>query len=126
MLADRWTVLIIREVYVGIHRYAQLQSNLGIARNALAERIPKLVEHGLLERVGHRTEPDCYEYRLTERGRTSTRRSSRSFAGPIRTTATQAAPRCGSATQLGQANSAAPALLGVPRPNRCQDVEAVE
>jgi len=68
MLADRWTFLIIREAYVGVHRYGQLQRNLGIARNVLAERLSKLVEHGLLERVRYRTEPDWYEYRLTERG----------------------------------------------------------
>jgi DNA-binding HxlR family transcriptional regulator len=68
MLADRWTFLIIREAYFGVHRYGQLQRNLGIARNVLAERLSKLVEHGLLERVRYRTEPDWYEYRLTERG----------------------------------------------------------
>ena len=68
MLADRWTFLIIREAYSGVHRYGQLQRNLGIARNILAERLSKLVEHGLLERVRYRTEPDWYEYRLTTRG----------------------------------------------------------
>ncbi len=68
MLADRWTFLIIREAYSGVHRYGQLQRNLGIARNVLAERLSKLVEHGLLERVRYRTEPDWYEYRLTKRG----------------------------------------------------------
>jgi DNA-binding HxlR family transcriptional regulator len=51
LLADRWSFLIIREAYRGVHRYGQLQRNLGIARNVLAERLSKLVEHGLLERV---------------------------------------------------------------------------
>jgi DNA-binding HxlR family transcriptional regulator len=68
LLADRWSFLIIREAYRGVHRYGQLQRNLGIARNVLAERLSKLVEHGLLERVRYRTEPDWYEYRLTSRG----------------------------------------------------------
>lgn len=68
MLADRWSFLIIREAYRGVHRYGQLQRNLGIARNVLAERLSKLVEHGLLERVRYRTDPDWYEYRLTQRG----------------------------------------------------------
>jgi DNA-binding HxlR family transcriptional regulator len=68
MLADRWTFLIIREAYSGVHRYGQLQRNLGISRNILAERLSKLVEHGLLERVRYRTEPEWYEYRLTKRG----------------------------------------------------------
>jgi DNA-binding HxlR family transcriptional regulator len=68
LLADRWSFLIIREVYAGVHRYGQLQRNLGIARNILADRLAKLVEHGLFERVRYRTDPDWYEYRLTERG----------------------------------------------------------
>jgi DNA-binding HxlR family transcriptional regulator len=68
LLADRWTFQIIREAYRGVHRYGQLQRNLGIARNVLAARLSKLVEHGLLERVRYRTEPDWYEYRLTQRG----------------------------------------------------------
>ncbi len=68
LLADRWTFAIIREAYFGVHRYGQLQRNLGIARNVLASRLSQLVEHGLLERVRYRTEPDWFEYRLTERG----------------------------------------------------------
>jgi DNA-binding HxlR family transcriptional regulator len=68
LLADRWSFLIFREAFSGVHRYGQLQRNLGIARNILADRLSKLVEHGLLERVRYRTEPDWYEYRLTERG----------------------------------------------------------
>jgi DNA-binding HxlR family transcriptional regulator len=68
LLADRWSFLIIREAFSGMHRFGQLQRNLGIARNVLADRLVKLVKHGLLERVRYRTEPDWYEYRLTERG----------------------------------------------------------
>ena len=68
LLADRWSFLIIREAYMGVHRYGQLQRNLGIARNVLADRLATLVEHGLLERVRYRTDPDWYEYRLTQRG----------------------------------------------------------
>jgi DNA-binding HxlR family transcriptional regulator len=68
LLGDRWSFLIIREAFSGVHRYGQLQRNLGIARNVLADRLSKLVEHGLLERVRYRTEPDWFEYRLTERG----------------------------------------------------------
>jgi DNA-binding HxlR family transcriptional regulator len=68
LLADRWSFLIIREAYRGVHRYGQLQRNLGIARNVLATRLSQLVEQGLLERVRYRTDPDWYEYRLTQRG----------------------------------------------------------
>ena len=68
LLADRWTFLIIREAFRGVHRYGQLQRNLGIARNVLADRLSSLVEHGLFERVPYRTEPEWYEYRLTKSG----------------------------------------------------------
>jgi DNA-binding HxlR family transcriptional regulator len=68
LLADRWNFMIIREVYGGVFRYGQLQRNLGIARNVLADRLAKLVAHGLLVRVPYRQAPVWYEYRLTERG----------------------------------------------------------
>jgi DNA-binding HxlR family transcriptional regulator len=67
VLSDRWTFLILREAYFGVRRYGQLQRNLGIARNVLADRLKKLVADEMLERVRYRTDPDWYEYRLTER-----------------------------------------------------------
>ncbi len=67
VLSDRWTFLILREAFYGVRRYGQLQRNLGIARNVLAERLRRLVDDGMLERVRYRTDPDWYEYRLTER-----------------------------------------------------------
>jgi DNA-binding HxlR family transcriptional regulator len=57
----------VREAFFGVRRYGQLQRNLGIARNVLAERLRQLVSDGMLERVRYRTNPDWYEYRLTER-----------------------------------------------------------
>jgi DNA-binding HxlR family transcriptional regulator len=67
VLSDRWTFLILREAFFGVRRYGQMQRNLGIARNVLAERLRRLVGNGMLERVRYRTDPDWYEYRLTER-----------------------------------------------------------
>jgi DNA-binding HxlR family transcriptional regulator len=68
VLSDRWTFLILREAYFGVRRYGELQRNLGIARNVLADRLKQLVAAGMFERVRYRTDPDWYEYRLTERG----------------------------------------------------------
>ncbi|HYB23677.1 MAG TPA: helix-turn-helix domain-containing protein [Solirubrobacteraceae bacterium] len=68
LLADRWTFLIVRDAFMGVHRFGELQRDLGIARNVLSDRLSKLVQHGLLARVRYRTEPDWYEYRLTQRG----------------------------------------------------------
>jgi len=67
VLSDRWTFLILRECYFGVRRYGQIQRDLGIARNVLADRLRQLVANGMLERVRYRTDPDWYEYRLTER-----------------------------------------------------------
>lgn len=67
VLSDRWTFLILREAFFGVRHYGQMQRDLGIARNVLAERLRKLVADGMLERVRYRTDPDWYEYRLTER-----------------------------------------------------------
>jgi DNA-binding HxlR family transcriptional regulator len=67
VLSDRWTFLILREAFFGVRRYGQMQRNLGIARNVLADRLRQLVADGMFERVRYRTEPDWYEYRLTER-----------------------------------------------------------
>jgi DNA-binding HxlR family transcriptional regulator len=67
VLSDRWTFLILREAFFGVRRYGRMQRDLGIARNVLAERLRKLVADGMLERVRYRTDPDWYEYRLTER-----------------------------------------------------------
>ncbi|HEX3391949.1 MAG TPA: helix-turn-helix domain-containing protein [Solirubrobacteraceae bacterium] len=68
VLGDRWTFLILREAFFGVRRYGYFQRNLGIGRNVLAARLSALVEHGLLERVRYRTDPDWYEYRLTQAG----------------------------------------------------------
>jgi len=68
VFSDRWTFLILREAFFGVRRYGQMQRNLGIARNVLADRLRQLVSDGMLERVRYRTDPDWYEYRLTERG----------------------------------------------------------
>ncbi|MGO9762771.1 MAG: winged helix-turn-helix transcriptional regulator [Solirubrobacteraceae bacterium] len=68
VLGDRWTFLVLREAFFGVRRYGHFQRNLGIGRNVLAARLSALVQHGLLERVRYRTDPDWYEYRLTEAG----------------------------------------------------------
>jgi DNA-binding HxlR family transcriptional regulator len=67
VLSDRWTFLILREAFFGVRRYGELQRNLGIARNVLADRLRSLVAAGMFERVRYRTDPDWYEYRLTDR-----------------------------------------------------------
>ena len=69
IVGERWTLLIIRDVFLGIRRFDELQENLGIARNVLTDRLNRLVDQGVLERVPYSQRPTRYEYRLTPKGR---------------------------------------------------------
>ena len=68
LVGERWTLLIIRDVFDGRRRFDQLQESLGIARNVLTDRLNRLVEEGILERVLYNERPARYEYRLTAKG----------------------------------------------------------
>jgi DNA-binding HxlR family transcriptional regulator len=69
VIGDRWKILVLREAFYGVRRYGEMVRNLGIARNVLAARLKGLVADGLLERRRYRTDPDWYEYVLTDAGR---------------------------------------------------------
>jgi DNA-binding HxlR family transcriptional regulator len=69
VVGERWTLLIVRDVFLGLRRFDQLQESLGIARNVLTDRLNRLVEEGILERVRYSERPERFEYRLTGKGR---------------------------------------------------------
>jgi DNA-binding HxlR family transcriptional regulator len=69
IIGERWTFLIVREAFDGVHRFTELQRNLGIARNILSARLQRLVSAGVLERRPYRVDPDRFEYHLTAMGR---------------------------------------------------------
>ncbi len=69
IVGERWTLLIIRDAFLGLRRFDQFQDNLGIARNVLTDRLNRLVEEGILDRVRYNERPERYEYRLTPKGR---------------------------------------------------------
>jgi DNA-binding HxlR family transcriptional regulator len=52
-----------------VRRFEQFQESLGIARNILTDRLSRLVEEGILERVRYTERPERFEYRLTPKGR---------------------------------------------------------
>ncbi|HEX6388992.1 MAG TPA: helix-turn-helix domain-containing protein, partial [Solirubrobacteraceae bacterium] len=68
VVGERWTLLIVRDVFLGLRRFDELQADLGIARNVLQTRLERLVEHGVLEKVPYQERPPRHEYRLTEKG----------------------------------------------------------
>jgi DNA-binding HxlR family transcriptional regulator len=69
IVGERWTLLIIRDAFLGLRRFDQFQKSLGIARNVLTDRLNWLVGEGILERVRYGERPVRHEYQLTAKGR---------------------------------------------------------
>ena len=65
---EPWSPLIIRDVWIGISRFDELQRDLGISRKVLSERLAWLVEQGVLERRPYSERPPRHEYALTRMG----------------------------------------------------------
>lgn len=68
IVGDWWTLLIVRDVVGGTTRFEALQRSLGVSRKVLAERLHRLVEEGVLQRVQYQERPVRHEYLLTEAG----------------------------------------------------------
>jgi DNA-binding HxlR family transcriptional regulator len=68
VVGERWSLLIVRDVFLGLRRFDEIQANLGIARNVLQKRLTRLLEQDVLERRPYQERPPRYEYRLTEKG----------------------------------------------------------
>jgi DNA-binding HxlR family transcriptional regulator len=69
VVGERWTLLIVRDVFLGLRRFDQFQESLGIARNVLTDRLNWLVDEDILKRVRYTKRPERYEYQLTRKGR---------------------------------------------------------
>lgn len=69
ILGDRWTLLILRNAFLGMRRFDDLQASLGVTRHVLAGRLTRLVETGVLKKDPYQNNPPRYEYGLTEMGR---------------------------------------------------------
>ena len=68
LIGERWTILIIRDAFLGVRRFDDFQRSLGIARNVLQQRLTRLTDSGILEKVRYQERPERFEYRLTEKG----------------------------------------------------------
>jgi DNA-binding HxlR family transcriptional regulator len=68
VIGERWTILILRDAFLGVRRFDDFQRSLGIARNVLNTRLQRLVDAGLLERRRYQVRPERHEYRLTTMG----------------------------------------------------------
>lgn len=69
IVGERWSLLILREAFLGQRRFNDFERRLGIARNILSARLKHLVERGVLSREPSREDARQVEYRLTPMGK---------------------------------------------------------
>ena len=69
VVGEWWSLLIVRDAFLGVSRFDDFQARLGISRNVLNQRLSHLVEEGVLERVPYQQRPTRWDYRLTDKGR---------------------------------------------------------
>jgi len=68
-IGDRWAVLILRDLSLGLSRYEDLRRSTDVTNATLSDRLKHLEDHELVERRQYQTNPERYEYVLTSRGR---------------------------------------------------------
>jgi len=69
VVGEWWTLLIVRDCFLGVSRFDDFQARLGISRNILNNRLTRLIDEGVLKRVAYQERPERFEYRLTTKGR---------------------------------------------------------
>ena len=69
VVGEWWSMLIVRDAFLGVTRFDEFQRRLGISRNVLQQRLTALVDAGVLVKVPYSTKPPRSEYRLTARGK---------------------------------------------------------
>jgi DNA-binding HxlR family transcriptional regulator len=69
LIGDRWTLLIVRDLVLGLSRFDEILESLGVASNVLTDRLNRLVDGEIAERVLYSERPERFEYRLTAKGR---------------------------------------------------------
>lgn len=68
VVGDRWSLLIIRSAFLKARRFSDFQEDIGLTKHRLSDRLGKLVEAGVFEKVLYQQKPPRYEYRLSEKG----------------------------------------------------------
>jgi DNA-binding HxlR family transcriptional regulator len=105
VVGEWWSLLIIREAFLGVRRFDDFAERLGISRNILTLRLKRLTENEILRRVRYSEHPPRAEYRLTDKGRdlwhvlTAMRQWGDAWAAPDGPPVLTEHVRCGSLTQ---------------------------
>ena len=68
VVGERWSLLVLREIGYGVHRFARIAGYTGVSRDILADRLRKLEAAGVVERRQYSEHPPRYEYHFTEAG----------------------------------------------------------
>ena len=68
VIGDRWTLMILRDCFLGIRRFEDFERRLGISRSIIAGRLKTLTDEGVLRRDAYQDRPVRHEYRLTDKG----------------------------------------------------------
>jgi DNA-binding HxlR family transcriptional regulator len=68
LIGDRWSLLVIREIGLGVRRFTAIQRNTGAPREMLTARLRKLEDSGVITRQQYSEHPPRYDYMLTEAG----------------------------------------------------------
>lgn len=69
VIGDPWSLLVIREVFLGHRRFTELVRYTGAQPSVVSERLKRLVDAGVLERREYQQHPPRQEYRLTPMGK---------------------------------------------------------
>jgi DNA-binding HxlR family transcriptional regulator len=68
VVGERWTLLILRDLYLGVYRFDALVHSVGVTRTVLARRLAHLEAEGVVERHRYSERPERFEYRPTAKG----------------------------------------------------------
>ena len=68
VIGDRWGLLILRDLVCGLSRYEDLRKSSGVTNATLSDRLKHLEANGLIERQRYQTNPERFEYHLTQKG----------------------------------------------------------
>ena len=68
VIGDRWTLMLLRDCFLGIRRFEDFERRLGISRSIIADRLKILTDEGVLRREAYQARPVRHDYRLTDKG----------------------------------------------------------
>lgn len=68
VVGDPWTLMVLRELFLGSHRFDELEAQTGVSPHLLSLRMRKLQDAGIVVRHAYQERPTRYEYQLTAKG----------------------------------------------------------